>query len=225
MKEHPMTVRSAFLDTPELEPGITRFWLIRHALVEQNARMRLYGATDVPLCPESLVAQVGMYQALAGRLPLTSAWYTSPLSRTQDTARAIQRAGYPETAWTVEPGLIEQSMGDWHGLEHAALPSKLRLPAHVFWSIAASEVPPGGESMEQVCERVAATLERLADAHDGQDIVAVSHGGAIRAAVAHALGVGAETALRLSVQNLAVTILERHPQSWRVVAVNELPGV
>ena len=53
----------------------------------------------------------------------------------------------------------------------------------------------------------------------------VSHGGAIRAAVAHALGVGAETALRLSVQNLSVTILERHPLLWRAVAVNELPGV
>ena len=220
-----MTERVTFLDAPELQPGITRFWLIRHALVEQNARMRLYGSTDVPLCPESLVAQVGMYEALAARLPRTTAWYCSPLSRAQDTARAIQRAGYPETAWKIEAGLIEQSMGDWHGLDHAALPARLTLPAHVFWSIAADEVPPGGESMEQVCARVGATLEQLADRHDGRDIVAVSHGGAIRAALAHALGVEAHTALRFSVQNLAVTILERHPQSWRVVAVNELAGV
>ena len=116
-------------------------------------------------------------------------------------------------------------MGEWHGLPHAELPPKLELPAHVFWSIAASEVPPGGESMEQVCARVAQTMERLADAHDGQDIVAVSHGGAIRAALAHALGIDAETALHFSVQNLSVTILERHPRCWRVVAVNELPGV
>ena len=216
---------TSFLDTPELESGITRFWLIRHALVEENARMRVYGATDVPLCPESLVAQVPMYRALAARLPETSAWYTTPLSRTQRTAQAIQEAGYPETPWTIEPGLIEQDMGDWHGLRHAELPPKLSLPPHVFWSISAGEVPPGGESMEQVCARVAASLERLADAHDGQEIVVVSHGGAIRAAVAHALGVDAETALRFSVQNLSVTILERHPASWRVVAVNELPGV
>ncbi len=220
-----MNDRSAFLDTPELEPGITRFWLIRHALVEQNARMMLYGAMDVPLCPESLVAQVPMYRALAARLPLTPAWYVTPLSRTQRTAHAIQQAGYPETPWQIEAGLLEQDMGEWQGLPHAALPAKLRLPAHVFWSIAATEVPPGGESMQQVCARVAVALERLADAHDGQDIVVVSHGGAIRAAVAHALGVDAETALRFSVQNLSVTILERHPRCWRAVAVNELPGV
>ena len=220
-----MTDRSRFLDTPELETGITRFWLIRHALVEQNARMMLYGAMDVPLCPESLVAQVPMYRALARRLPRTAARYATPLSRTQRTARAIEEAGYPEAVWEIEPGLIEQNMGEWQGLPHADLPSKLELPAHVFWSIAASEVPPGGESMEQVCARVGLTMERLADGHDGQDIVVVSHGGAIRAAVAHALGADAETALRFSVQNLSVTILERHPQSWRVVAVNELPGV
>ena len=220
-----MSDRSRFLDTPELETGTTRFWLIRHALVEQNARMMLYGATDVPLCPESLVAQVPMYQALARRLPRDAAWYATPLSRTQRTARAIQEAGYPETSWAIEPALIEQDMGEWHGLPHAELPPKLELPAHVFWSISASEVPPGGESMEQVCARVGAAMERLADTHEGRDIVVVSHGGAIRAAIAHALGVGAETALRFSVQNLSVTILERHPQSWRAVAVNELPGI
>ena len=214
-----------FLDTPDLETGVTRFWLIRHALVEQNARMMLYGVMDVPLCPDSLVAQVPMYEALARRLPRNASCYATPLSRTQRTAQAIRQAGYPGTGWGIEPGLIEQDMGEWQGLPHAELPSKLELPAHLFWSIAASEVPPGGESMEQVCARVAETMERLADAHEGQDIVVVSHGGAIRAAVAHALGIGADTALRFSVQNLSVTILERHPQSWRVVAVNELPGV
>ncbi len=220
-----MTQRAAFLDTPVLAPGITRFWLIRHALVEQNARLRLYGSLDVPLCPESLIAQVPMYQALAARLPRDAAWVTTPLSRTQRTAQAIQQAGYPETAWTVEEGLIEQSMGDYHGLQHHELPEKLSMTPHPFWPMAAEEVPPGGESMVEVCERVAATLERLADTHDGRDIVVVSHGGAIRAAAAHALGVDAATSLRLSVQNLSLTILERHDGIWRVVAVNEMPGI
>jgi len=220
-----MTQRAAFLDTPTLVPGITRFWLIRHALVEQNARMKLYGSLDVPLCPESLVAQVPMYEALAARLPRDAVWVTTPLSRTQRTAQAIQEAGYPVTEWSVEPGLIEQSMGDYHGLRHHELPERLIMPAHPFWPMAADEVPPGGESMVQVLERVGEAMERLADTHDGQDIVVVSHGGAIRAATAHALGVDAETSLRLSVQNLSLTILERHPVSWRVVAVNELPGI
>jgi len=54
--------------------------------------------------------------------------------------------------------------------------------------------------------------------------VIVSHGGTIRAALAHALGISATNALHLSVANLGLTRLEREPTGWRVVCVNELPG-
>jgi alpha-ribazole phosphatase len=33
----------------------TGFWLIRHALVEENARAVLYGVMDVPLCEPTLL--------------------------------------------------------------------------------------------------------------------------------------------------------------------------
>ncbi|ACI51594.1 Phosphoglycerate mutase [Gluconacetobacter diazotrophicus PA1 5] len=214
-----------FLDTPKLQDGVTRFWMIRHALVEENARMKLYGALDVPLCPESLIAQRGMYQALAARLPRNALWFTSPLSRTQHTARAIQEAGYGPADWTVEPGFTEQSMGDWHGLRHHELPDQLTLAPHLFWSVAATECPPGGESMLAVCARVGETMDRMVRAHPGRDMVVVSHGGAIRAGLAHALRVHAETALHFSIQNLSLTIVERFPEAWRIVAVNELLGI
>jgi alpha-ribazole phosphatase len=53
----------------------------------------------------------------------------------------------------------------------------------------------------------------------------VSHGGAIRAALAHALDVQADNALHFSVHNLSLTRLDRLPEGWRVGCVNELPGV
>jgi len=219
------TNHGTFLDAPQLQPGITRFWLIRHALVEENARLRVYGAEDVPLCPESLVAQRPMYEALARRLPEGAEWFVSPLSRTARTARAIQDAGYGPHPCTVEPGFMEQSLGEWQGLVHAELPRRLTLPAHVFWSTSASERPPGGESMLDVCARVGESLDRLAARHAGRDMVVVSHGGAIRAALAHALRVHADTALHFSIQNLSLSILERLPEAWRIVTVNELPGI
>jgi alpha-ribazole phosphatase len=202
----------------------TRFWLVRHAIVEENARAMLYGTMDVELCPHSLEAQAPMYAALAQRLPQPAAWIVTPLSRTRRTAEAIFRAGYPRADLGVEPDLIEQSLGEWQGLPHADLPAKLALPAHAFWPLGGEERPPGGETMANVIARVGAALERLAVRHAGADVVAVSHGGAIRAAVAHALRIAADNALHLSVQNLSLTRLERHPQGWRVVCVNELPG-
>jgi alpha-ribazole phosphatase len=204
--------------------AMTEFWLIRHALVEENARAMLYGTMDVELCESTLLAQAPMYAALAARLPRPAAWVVTPLSRTRRTAEAIFRAGYPAVPLAVEPGLIEQDLGDWHGLPHAALPARLALPAHPFWPLAGTELPPGGESLVAVIGRVGAALERLAVAHAGGAVVVVSHGGAIRAAVAHALAIAADNALHLSVQNLSLTRLERHPEGWRVVCVNELPG-
>ena len=200
----------------------TRFWLIRHALVEENARAMLYGCMDVPLCPDSLVAQAPMYRALAGRLPRPAQWVVTPLSRTALTADALFRAGYPPQTPLVEPDLQEQHLGEWQGLPHAELPAKLSLPPHAFWPLGGEEVPPGGESMAGVIARVGPAMERLARDYAERDVVIVSHGGAIRATVAHAAGITADNALHLSVQNLSLTRLERHSQAWRVVCVNEV---
>ncbi|NHN83109.1 histidine phosphatase family protein [Acetobacter musti] len=214
-----------FLDAPKLQPGITRFWLIRHALVEQNARALLYGTMDVPLCPESLIVQQPMYEALARRLPSDARWFITPLSRTRRTAEAIQSAGYGARGLVVEAGMIEQGLGEWQGLRHGELPDKLQLPPHQFWPLSGNESPPGGESMADVCARVGATLDKMAKENTSRDMILISHGGAIRAALAHALKILPDTALHFSIQNLSLTILECHNVAWRVVTVNELPGI
>lgn len=206
----------------------TRFWLIRHAIVAENELGRIYGATDVPLCPRSLAEQVPMHAALARRLPAPGpdvVWLASPLSRTRHTAAAIFAAGYPVQPLAIERRLIELDFGEWHGLEHRELPARLKLPAHEFWSIAGSERPPGGESMEDGIARVGPLLERLAQTYPAHDVIAVTHGGVIRAAVAHALRIGADNALHLSIDNLSLTRLDRLDRGWRVACVNELPGL
>ena len=202
----------------------TSFWLIRHALVEENARAFLYGVMDVPLCETTLLEQAPMYRALAARLPRPANWLVTPLSRTRRTAETIFANGYPRVDLTVEPGLIEQSLGEWQGLPHHELPPKLAQPAHAFWPLAGAEKPPGGESMVEVIDRVGAAMERLAETHAGRDVVIVSHGGAIRGAIGHALRIGADNALHIMVQNLSLTRLQRTPDGWRVQCVNELPG-
>jgi broad specificity phosphatase PhoE len=202
----------------------TDFWLIRHALVEENARAILYGIMDVPLCETTLLEQAPMYRALAARLPSPADWLVTPLSRTRRTAETIFTHGYPPAELDVEPDLIEQSLGAWQGLEHHELPPKLVYPAHAFWPLAGDEKPPGGESMVEVIARVGAAMERLADAHAGRHVVIVSHGGAIRGAIAHALRISPDSALHISIQNLSLSRLQRTPDGWRVVCVNELPG-
>jgi alpha-ribazole phosphatase len=153
----------------------TSFWLIRHALVAENARAVLYGVMDVPLCEPTLLEQGPMYRSLAARLPQEADWIVTPLSRTRRTAEIIFRHGYPARALSVEPDLTEQSLGEWQGLPHAALPARLAYPKHAFWPLSGAEKPPGGESMQEVIQRVGAAMERLAVVHQGRDVVIVSH--------------------------------------------------
>lgn len=201
----------------------TRLFLIRHALVEPSARATMYGTMDVGLCELALRQDAASYRWLAARLPRPARWLCTPLSRTRATAAAIFAAGYPEAPLAVEPDFIEQRLGDLEGLPHDVFFERLRHPPHPFWSIHAEERPAGGESFADVIARVGPTLDRLVAENAGGDVVAVAHGGSIRAAIAHAMGVSAHAVLAFSVKNLSLTRLEKVGPDWRVAAVNEEP--
>ncbi len=204
-------------------PDPTRLFLIRHALVEPSARTIFYGDMDVSLCDLALRQEAALYRWLAARLPNPARWYVTNLSRTRATAAAIFAAGYPEAPLTTEPALAEQHLGEWQGVAHDALVERLRHPPHPFWPHGAEEEPPGGESFRRVQARVAAALERIAEAEAGGDVVIIAHGGSIRAALAHALGLTPHQALVFSIRNLGLTRLEKHGVDWRVATVNEEP--
>jgi alpha-ribazole phosphatase len=77
---------------------------------------------------------------------------------------------------------------------------------------------------EVIAVRVGAAMEWLAKVHAARDVVIVSHGGAIRGAIAHALRIGPDNALHMSVQNLSFSRLKRTAEGWRVQCANGLPG-
>ena len=88
--------------------------------------------------------------------------------------------------------------------------------------------PPEGESFVDVIERASGAIARRTAQHAGSDIVAVAHGGTIRAALALALGLDPEHALAFSIDNLSITRIDHvdgpaRGGAWRVAAVNLLP--
>jgi broad specificity phosphatase PhoE len=193
-------------------------------MVAPAARAMLYGAMDVGICDATMRQEAALYRWLAHRLPRPAAsWVVSSLSRTRRTAEAIFAAGYPEQALRTEPDLREQELGDWQGIPHEALVERLRHPPHPFWPHGAEEQPPGGESLTQLRARVAPVIDRLARDHEGGEVVIVAHGGTIRAALAHVLGLTPHQSLIFSIRNLGLTRLEKRGDDWRIEAVNEEP--
>jgi alpha-ribazole phosphatase len=198
-----------------------RFWLIRHALVDAAALTFLYGTNDVPVCANTMEADAPRYKNLAARLPRPARLVCTPLSRTQATAAALIRAGYPDTDFAIDPAFVEQNFGEWQGLPIARFDARTSDQRHPFWPINAAERPPGGESFDEMTARVGPALNRLAATATGRDTIIITHGGTIRAAAAHALGLTAHQALSLAVDNISLTRLEHNDNGWRFISLNE----
>ncbi len=184
----------------------TRWWWIRHAPVVQKER-RLYGNSDVPCdCSDS-----AMFARLADRLPRDAVWITSALGRTRETALAVARQmPPPEPRLHADPDLNEQSFGDWQGRTPDEVARLRGGEWHRFWLAPAVQVPPGGESFEQLVERGGRSIRRLTAEHAGHDLVAVAHGGTIRAALALALDLDPERALGFEIANCSLTRITYH---------------
>jgi alpha-ribazole phosphatase len=202
----------------------TRWWWVRHAPVRSTGG-RIYGNTD----PVADTDDPPTYQALARFLPADALLVTSHLQRTHQTANAIRDAGLVLPDPHIEEDLGEQDFGDWQGRKREEVYAELD-PKHMFWLAPAHTKAPGGESFTDLMLRVSNVIERLNAAHVGRDIVAVTHGGTIRAAIAHALKLDPEAALTCQVDNCSVTRIdhfgpsESHPEgAWAIFHINQLP--
>ena len=202
---------------------VTRWWWVRHAPVI-GVNGRVYGQDDI----DSDCGDETEFKRLAGMLPHDAVWLVSHLKRTHQTASAIFAARVAEIvpAPLITSELAEQHFGEWQGLTYEELEAMRGY--HRFWHAPARERPPGGESFEDVVARVAGAIERITAEHAGRDIVAVVHGGTIRAALAIALGVEPERALGFAVDTCSVTRMDHlgggtQGAAWRIVAVNQHP--
>lgn len=200
---------------------VTRWWWIRHAPVTSDDG-RIYGQTDI----ECNVSDRAAFEALAAMLPSDAVWVTSNLKRTLMTARAIREAGLAAPEPIVEPAFAEQHFGEWQGQVRAEVYAR-RHDWRGFWLAPARSAPPGGESFVEVMRRTGDAIRRLNEAHAGRDIVAVAHGGTIRAALGIALKLDPETALAFAIDNLALTRIDHFAraegEAARVGAVNLPP--
>lgn len=196
----------------------TRWWLLRHAPVP-CPHGRIHGRLDVA-CDTS---EDEVFRSLARVLPANAALVESGLIRCRQTAGALETAGLLLPPPLVEPDLAEQDFGRWQGRSWMELEAAKDPDLPAFWADPANARPPGGESFAAVVERVRAAMDRITAAQTGRDILAVVHAGTIRAALAAALGIRPDQALRFAVKPLSLTRLDVTPAGWRVEMVNAQP--
>ena len=167
---------------------MTTLLLARHGETDWNRELRIQGSSDIEL------NELGRRQAQHLAQELTDvdldAIYSSDLTRARATAAAVAATHGLEV--NLDDRLRERSFGSWEGLTREDI----------------STFPTGsrhdGESDDEVRERVLAAVEEIATNHPGEQVLIVSHGGALNTLWHHALGVKVERWANCAVYKLAV---------------------
>jgi alpha-ribazole phosphatase len=182
----------------------THLWLVRHAPVAGSRGV--VHAADAPADTSDATA----IAVLRAMLPADAVAFASPAQRTLDTAAVLGLSPY------AEPAFGEQYFGAWTGRRHDDLAQRFGEEYRAFWRAAASNRPPGGESFCEQIDRVRDGLARL----PAGNVVLVVHSGTVRAVLAIALDIAPEAALRIVIDPLSLTRIDRLVQGYRVVCVN-----
>lgn len=201
----------------------THWWWIRHAPVPGGGS-RIFGRRDL----DCDVSDPAGLKALAAILPKDAVGIVSSLRRTRQTYDALRAAGASLPPPIEEPDLGEQSFGRWEGLSWTEMEALDAAVYAAFWADPTRQAPPGGESYAAMLGRVAAAIGAITARHPGRELVCVSHGGTIRAAVATALGLAPETAMAIVIDNLTLTrisyveggLLRGRAGTWMIRGVN-----
>jgi broad specificity phosphatase PhoE len=161
---------------------VTTILLARHGETDWNREGRFQGHADPPL------NRTGRDQAVELSVALMAedlaAVYSSPLQRALETAEIV--AASRELEPVIVAALQEVDVGSWSGLTRTEV--EQRFPEQYARWLDYGQGWEDGEMYDEMGKRVVAALLELAAAHDGERVLAVTHGGPIRAAFAFAAG-------------------------------------
>ena len=151
--------------------------LLRHGVTQANEKWLYCGKTNLPLSQRG--AEELREKRLQGGYPDVSGFavYTSGMLRTEQTLELL----FGEVPHTAQPGLREVSFGEFEMHSYEELKQR---PDYQAWIMGDNEknVPPGGESGEQMKARVFECFDRLLK--DSKNILIVAHGGPVAALMA-----------------------------------------
>ncbi|WP_027619989.1 alpha-ribazole phosphatase family protein [Pseudomonas sp. Pse1] len=165
--------------------------LLRHGETELGGGLR--GSLDDAL---TATGWQQMSAALIDRGPWDRV-ISSPLQRCAQFAEQLAfRLGVPVS---LEKDLQELHFGAWEGQSAAALMETDAEGLGLFWADPYSFTPPQGEAVIDFSARVLAAVERLHQAHAGERVLLVSHGGVMRLLLARARGLPREQLLNVEV--------------------------
>ena len=168
----------------------TTIVLVRHGETDWNRANRFQGRAD-PQLNDTGRAQAHVLATDLGTETFAAA-YTSPLRRATETAAILASALGVDAV--PDESLMEVDVGSWSGLTRTEV--EARFPEGFARWLAYGHGWDDGETYDELGARVVSGLAGIAARHPGEVVLAVTHGGPIRSALAAAERVSFDEARR-----------------------------
>jgi glucosyl-3-phosphoglycerate phosphatase len=188
---------------------VLRLVLWRHGQTAWNAERRFQGHSDISLDETGHEQARDAARYLAAMHP--DAIFSSDLGRAAETAAYLgELTGLPVQ---LDKDLRERGGGVWEGLTDREIREGYP-QAYAEW------MPPDGEPVSAVADRVTAALQRIADNLNGSLAVVVSHGAAINLGISRLLGLPERTRVLGPLGNCSWSVLGQRRGNWRLLEHN-----
>lgn len=190
----------------------TRLIIIRHGETEWNLEGRIQGHLDSPLT-ETGRAQAG---AIAGRLCEfdVNALYSSDLGRAYSTAQIVSDTTGLGTI--TDKRLRELNLGKFEGLTEEEVGKRFPEEYRYLKDADPDYIYPEGESKRQFSLRVISCLEELMGKHLGEQIVVITHGGALSRLIRYTLGMPVVGSNEYKKCNAALNVFSYQNKRWQL---------
>ena len=155
----------------------TTVLLIRHGETEWNTLGKFQGCTDIALSEEGIKQAELLKNRLKGDFDYI---YTSPLSRAFETANVLASGTDKEV--TVATEIREINFGEWEGLTVHEIAENYPEMFKTWRTDKIESYICGGDcSIHNAADRAAKCILDIVNAHKGNKIAIVAHGGIIKA--------------------------------------------
>ena len=197
-----------------LAHSMTELYLIRHGETEWNRAGLWQGLADSPLTENGIEQAQSLGARFSEEKLQFDAIYTSDLGRAHNTCKYLAEAIGQLDDIQIDKGLRERALGQLQGLTYQEIQEQFPEDGELHAAGDPHFAPEGGESWADTFARSSAALRSIARRHDGQKVLAVSHGGVIGMALRDALGLNLLPPRRFQLPNTALNIFRYQDHNW-----------
>lgn len=199
---------------------MTRLYLVRHGETEWNKASKVQGRTDTELSEEGIRQAHKLAKRLAGEN--IDHVYSSSLKRALKTAEIA--TGHRKCGIIKSEKYHEICLGPWEGLTINEIKEKYSEHFRTYREDPANFKLPGAETFMELSERTYSAIIEIVSRHKGSNILVVSHGTAIKAAIIKILGIDISNYTKFRIDNASISIIdfpEDNPEKPVILCLND----